>query len=221
MKSLSWHPRKKVKYFFIKTAKFRRFTRYSYQLTHEDELAEAKKQYKEVRYRYRGTGLWLKFPNGKDPKLAERQWAQVRTPLFKKWFGDWETASLVDMSRSVWRDDKAPARINFIPSDKLKLEMEKLTGHEIQKVFITDSDVRHIKKNHGKNQRLQGQFDITPEDIALVPFVMNEVDTAEQGKPDKLENKKTVFEKQINGTAYAVSIERGSNKEQVITLGKR
>jgi len=29
-------------------------------------------------------------PNGKPTNLTERQWAQVRTPLFKRWFGDWE-----------------------------------------------------------------------------------------------------------------------------------
>ena len=33
---------------------------------------------------------WMKAPNGKPTKLMERQWVQVRTPSFKKWFGDWE-----------------------------------------------------------------------------------------------------------------------------------
>ncbi|GMO57424.1 MAG: hypothetical protein Ta2G_17100 [Termitinemataceae bacterium] len=33
---------------------------------------------------------WLKAPNGKPTNLSERQWVQVRTPAFKKWFGDWE-----------------------------------------------------------------------------------------------------------------------------------
>ena len=32
-------------------------------------------------------------PNGKPSNLTEAQWHQVRTPQFKKWFGDWEIAA--------------------------------------------------------------------------------------------------------------------------------
>jgi len=46
-----------------------------------------------VRKRYEGTPQWMKAPNGKDTNLDERQWLQVRTPAFKKWFGDWEAAA--------------------------------------------------------------------------------------------------------------------------------
>lgn len=35
-------------------------------------------------------GTYLKAPNGKPTKLTEDQWATVRTPEFKNWFGDWE-----------------------------------------------------------------------------------------------------------------------------------
>ena len=31
-----------------------------------------------------------KAPNGKPSNLTPEQWKQVRTPAFKKWFGDWE-----------------------------------------------------------------------------------------------------------------------------------
>jgi len=43
-----------------------------------------------VRARYEGTPQWLKAPNGADTNLTERQWLQVRTVAFKRWFGDWE-----------------------------------------------------------------------------------------------------------------------------------
>ncbi|MDR2674568.1 MAG: zeta toxin family protein [Opitutaceae bacterium] len=33
---------------------------------------------------------WMKAPNGKDTNLTELQWVHVRTPSFKRWFGDWE-----------------------------------------------------------------------------------------------------------------------------------
>lgn len=35
-------------------------------------------------------GTFMKAPNGKSTNLTERQWLQVRTKAFKKWFGDWE-----------------------------------------------------------------------------------------------------------------------------------
>ena len=53
--------------------------------------AEAKRQYDEVVAKYKGTPLWMKAPNGEPTKLTEEQWVMVRTPNFKKWFGDWET----------------------------------------------------------------------------------------------------------------------------------
>ena len=38
----------------------------------------------------KANGTYLKAPNGKPTLLSERQWAQVRTRAFKRWFGDWE-----------------------------------------------------------------------------------------------------------------------------------
>ena len=35
-------------------------------------------------------GTYMKAPNGESTNLTEKQWAQVRTKAFKKWFGDWE-----------------------------------------------------------------------------------------------------------------------------------
>ena len=60
------------------------------------EAAErTRREYNEVVARYTnpdGTKRpgWMHAPNGKPTRLTERQWVQVRTPSFKKWFGDWE-----------------------------------------------------------------------------------------------------------------------------------
>lgn len=54
------------------------------------EIDEAERQIEEVRATYVNTPQWLNAPNGEPTKLTERQWLQVRTPNFKKWFGDWE-----------------------------------------------------------------------------------------------------------------------------------
>lgn len=35
-------------------------------------------------------GTYMKAPNGQPTNLNEKQWAQVRTKAFKKWFGEWE-----------------------------------------------------------------------------------------------------------------------------------
>ena len=51
---------------------------------------EALKQVERVRKKYEGTEQWLKAPNGKKSNLNETQWLLVRTPNFKRWFGDWE-----------------------------------------------------------------------------------------------------------------------------------
>ena len=47
-------------------------------------------QYDDVVAKYKDTDKWLKAPNGADTNLSERQWVLVRTPNFKRWFGDWE-----------------------------------------------------------------------------------------------------------------------------------
>ena len=44
----------------------------------------------DVRKQYENTDKWLKAPNGNDTNLTEKQWLEVRTTNFKKWFGDWE-----------------------------------------------------------------------------------------------------------------------------------
>jgi hypothetical protein len=42
---------------------------------------------------------YMKAPNGKPTNLSEKQWTQVRTKAFKKWFGDWEKAARIEKVR--------------------------------------------------------------------------------------------------------------------------
>ena len=55
----------------------------------EQENAEMK----DIVARAKADGTYMKAPNGKPSNLSPRQWVQVRTKAFKKWFGDWEKAS--------------------------------------------------------------------------------------------------------------------------------
>lgn len=56
----------------------------------DDSLLNVREQLEAVHKKYYGTNQWLKAPNGKQSNLTEKQWLQVRTPNFKRWFGDWE-----------------------------------------------------------------------------------------------------------------------------------
>jgi hypothetical protein len=132
-----------------------------------------------------------------------------------------EAPLIVAMAESAWAGSRKTAKIEFSLSDNLKRKLYELLGREIQKIFITDSDARHIKKHHGQNENKRGQVDITPADFALIPVVMNEYDTAEHTGQDKTGNKKLFFTKKVNGTVYTASIERGNNQIGVITLWKK
>ncbi|HJB64734.1 MAG TPA: hypothetical protein H9768_00415 [Candidatus Mailhella merdavium] len=46
-----------------------------------------------VRKRYKGTDAWMKAPDGSPTALTEEQWLLIRTPEFKKIFGDWEAGA--------------------------------------------------------------------------------------------------------------------------------
>lgn len=68
-----------------------------------EDYLRAQREYDEVVARYTnpdGTKKagWMKAPNGKPTNLTERQWVQVRTPSFKRWFGDWEALAELEGS---------------------------------------------------------------------------------------------------------------------------
>ena len=51
---------------------------------------EVKSEEEKIIERAKADGTYMKAPNGKKSNLNEKQWVQVRTKAFKKWFGDWE-----------------------------------------------------------------------------------------------------------------------------------
>ena len=132
-----------------------------------------------------------------------------------------EAPLIVAMAESTWAGSRKAAKIEFSLSDNLKIKLKELLGKEIRKIFITDSDARHIRKHHGQNEDRRGQVDITPADFAFIPVVLNEYDTAEHTGQDKKGNKKLMFTKKIEETIYVASIERGNNQIGVITLWKK
>lgn len=108
-----------------------------------EEISEAQKQYEEVKSKYVGTPLWMKAPNGKRTNLTEEQWVRVRTPNFKKWFGDWE--------KEAW----AKAAVDFLEKTA---PVRELSGGEFQKdgVRLTDKVSAYFNSigNVARNEEL-------------------------------------------------------------------
>lgn len=49
----------------------------------------------------------MKAPNGKRTNLTEEQWVRVRTPNFKRWFGDWEMLAEAYPEHEIFDIDEA------------------------------------------------------------------------------------------------------------------
>ena len=73
-------------------------------------------------------------PNGKESNLDERQYDEVRTRNFKKWFGDWEKSRLLSQVDLPKKEDSGLVRgINLLKGIK-----------GIETIFFTNEDiVRH------------------------------------------------------------------------------
>ncbi|MBS1485489.1 MAG: hypothetical protein HP060_01660 [Opitutales bacterium] len=89
-----------------------------------EEIAEAKRQKEEVKAKWTNPDGSMKkgymlAPNGKPTKLTEDQWLIVRTPNFKRWFGDWETLAEAYPENKIFDIDEA-----------YKFARENLQGHE-------------------------------------------------------------------------------------------
>ncbi len=65
------------------------------QATEADERAIADET-ADIKAKSIADGTFMKAPNGKDTNLTERQWLQVRTKAFKRWFGDWEKTARIE-----------------------------------------------------------------------------------------------------------------------------
>lgn len=130
-------------------------------------------------------GTYLKAPNGEPTKLTPKQWVQVRTKAFKKWFGDWEKAARIEKLRAS--GDAVITGEEIAPSDDLKeykknaLEYGKtLRGEYVnadtgQTISIGKSGVKEVLNHDYKNaEQLQS--------IAAIPLIIENaiyIDSAE------------------------------------------
>lgn len=81
--------------------------------------SESESEEEMIIERAKRDGTYLKAPNGQPTNLTQRQWVQVRTRAFKKWFGDWEKAARIEKLRKS--DPVEITGKEITPSDDLKL----------------------------------------------------------------------------------------------------
>jgi len=131
-----------------------------------------------------------------------------------------EAAAFAGVAASVWSGGNSPAKVEMVVTGRLQTELRQMLDKNIQTIFITDSSIRHIKKKHGSKEAARGQVDITPDDFALIPLILNEFDKVQHDLTDKKGNKKLLFQKSYNGMLYIATIERGKHKMEVRTFWK-
>lgn len=77
-----------------------------------EEIREAQRQKDEVKAKWTNPDGTMKkgyhcAPNGKPSRLSEEQWLWVRTPNFKRWFGDWESLAEAYPENEIFDIDEA------------------------------------------------------------------------------------------------------------------
>ena len=123
--------------------------------------------------------------------------------------------SLVNLARAAWNDKTVQGKVSFKPSQKLRDKVQELFGHDIDEVFITADDMRHIKNEHSEHEEKRGQVNVTPENLSDVYDVVNSFDEAELQKADSSGNQKMLAVRNKDGKKFALLIERGKRKAQV------
>ncbi|MCE1270569.1 MAG: PLxRFG domain-containing protein, partial [Acinetobacter sp.] len=103
-----------------------------------------------IRQKYHGTNQWMKAPNGVKTNLSEQQWLQVRTPEFKKWFGDWENDAA---NASQVLDENGEPKVVYHGTATEFNEFKLGHGLLGEGIYLTDSfDTADVYANiRGKN----------------------------------------------------------------------
>ena len=132
-----------------------------------------------------------------------------------------ESSLLVGAAQSVWDGSTALVRIEIGVAEKLGERMAEEGIAPLECVFITDSDIRHIKRGHAEGEESRGQASLAPEDFGIIPRVLNEFETCEHTDTDRLGNKRFLLTKEVGGIWYVVTVQRGKRKLQIKTMWKR
>ena len=133
----------------------------------------------DIKARSIADGTFMKAPNGKDTNLTERQWLQVRTKAFKRWFGDWEKTARIEKLKKTKPIEITGDEVK--PSDDLKeykknaLEYGKtLQGEYTNKDTGITIQLQRGRKNGGLNEVLQHDYKDREhlQSIAAIPQII-------------------------------------------------
>ncbi|MBR0288358.1 MAG: hypothetical protein IJQ82_05210, partial [Selenomonadaceae bacterium] len=97
--------------------------------------------------------------------------------------------ALAELAKAAWNDKNFNGKVSFTPSKKFRDKAQELFGHDIDTVFITGSDIRHIKGHHGTGEDARGQVDMTPDSIADIYDTVNDFSSARRERDDNKGNK--------------------------------
>lgn len=108
------------------------------------ELRAALKDYRDTERAYGGKPAYDKAKAEGRTKLNYRQWVQVRTTHFKRWFGDWEAVQARDALQNMEAVEVAGLPSN-LDGDELRAEANRLYGQAAGKGPVTMRDGREVK----------------------------------------------------------------------------
>ena len=130
------------------------------QATEADERAIADET-ADIKAKSIADGTFMKAPNGKDTNLTERQWLQVRTKAFKRWFGDWEKAyklELIENLQPIIADNEGLSR-DLAEEEYKKIGTSKTNRYDNRRIEFVNNAFGKIARH--KNSALI--LDIIPQ----------------------------------------------------------
>ncbi|MEE0969940.1 MAG: LPD38 domain-containing protein [Clostridia bacterium] len=160
-------------------------------------------------------GTYMKAPNGKPTNLTEKQWAQVRTKAFKKWFGDWEKPFRIEKLRN---SEYAKIEGDEISSGELTKKDALEYGKKIQKEYKNADTGNMIqlqrgRRNGGINEVLQHNYKDQEhlKSVAAIPqiieksiYIQSEENKDKAKNPDVIEYQQYVCGLKIGSEDYTV-----------------
>lgn len=168
--------------------------------------------------RAKANGTYLLATNGQPTNLTPRQWVQVRTRAFKRWFGDWEKQARINKLRYATDAEISGNEITITENEKQNkknaLEYgKKPQGEYTNKDTGNTIQLQRGRKNSGINEVLQHNYKDTEhlQSIAAIPQIIensifvDEVPNNDTSKnPDVVSYQHYVCGLKIGNTDYTV-----------------
>ena len=158
-------------------------------------------------------GTFMKAPNGKDTNLTERQWLQIRTKAFKRWFGDWEKTARIEKLKKTkpieitGEEYKGKYELNVKSGHKWILDnlrgtyTVKDTGEKVNLSRVSANEIT----SHGEREDIHlKSFAVIPQMIENAIFIDETDNYKSNNKYDKY--KYYVVGLNVDGVPYTARI---------------